>query len=539
MIRSTNYAIELKVTGSENGEMIGVPEVYETTYNLLPVGLDHIGREPLKSFLIDPNEVSNREFKLFLDAGGYQNHSFWKHPFILDGREVSWEVGIPRFVDKTGRQGPATWEVQDYPDGQEDYPVTGVSWYAAAAYAKFIGRELPTVFHWAQAASIFYSNLMVPASNLNGTGPSARGDHQGLSHYGTFDMAGNAREWVFNDTGDAGERYILGGGWNDPDFGFTDAFAQGTFDRSVTNGFRYMVYLDDNPNRETLVGPLSRSYRDYYVEEPVDDAEFAGILRQYAYDKTPLNETIEETDQTAVDWTLEKVTFDAAYGNERVIAYVFIPKQRTSPYQTVIFSPGSGSISRTSSEGLTPGTLDFFVKSGRIFVWPIYKGTHERGTDLVDDYGEETLFYKDHVIMWAQDLQRTVDYVVTREDVDPEKLAFFGFSWGAANGPIMTALETRFKASILYVPGLYPSVVLPEADPFNFLPRSTLPTLILNGKYDFFFPYESTQIPFVERLGTLDEHKEFYLSEGGHNVPREELISRSLMWLDRYLGPVK
>lgn len=61
---------------------------------------------------------------------------------------------------------------------------------------------------------------------------------------------------------------------------------------------------------------------------------------------------------------------------------------------------------------------------------------------------------------------------------------------------------------------------------------------MLNGKYDYFFPYESSQLPFFERLGTPDEHKDFYLSEDGHFVPREELITRSLTWLDKYLGPV-
>ena len=55
---------------------------------------------------------------------------------------------MSEFVDKTGRPGPSTWEAGDYPDGQDDYPVSGVSWYEAAAYAEYAGKVLPTGDHW-------------------------------------------------------------------------------------------------------------------------------------------------------------------------------------------------------------------------------------------------------------------------------------------------------------------------------------------------------------------------------------------------------
>ena len=55
---------------------------------------------------------------------------------------------MPQFRDSTGRPGPSTWELGTYPDGQDDWPVSGVSWYEAAAYAAFAGKTLPTVYHW-------------------------------------------------------------------------------------------------------------------------------------------------------------------------------------------------------------------------------------------------------------------------------------------------------------------------------------------------------------------------------------------------------
>lgn len=506
---------------------------------LLPVGLDHLDREPFNDFLIDIYEVSNLEFKRFVDSGGYINKAYWKYPFLREGRKLSWEEGMSLLTDKSGKPGPATWEVQDFPDGREDYPVTGVSWYEASAYAEFAGKNLPTLFHWALAARINWSARIVPLSNLLGDGPAPRGSHQGMGPFGTFDMAGNVREWILNPSGDPEAHYLLGGGWNDPDYSFTDAFAQKAFDRSPTNGFRCITYLEKNENQARLERPMARIFRDYYAERPVSDKEFSGFLRQYAYDKTPLNARLDDSNDGFEDWVRERITFDATYGQERVIVYLFLPKEGIPPYQTVAYFPGSGSLYRTSSKNLSPGQWDFILKSGRAFLWPIYKSTYERGDEVKDDYGDKSVFYKNHVIWWANDLSRSIDYLETRDDIDMEKLAYIGYSWGGASGPIMTVVEPRFKANVWYVAGLYPSIVYPEVDPFNFLPRVTTPTLMLNGKYDFFYPYETSQKPFYEQLTLPEEHRDFYLSEGSHFVPREQLIRRTLAWLDRYLGPVK
>ena len=44
----------------------------------------------------------------------------------------------------------------------------------------------------------------------------------------------------------------------------------------------------------------------------------------YAYDRTPLNAKLEPVDQDSTDWHKEKITFDAAYGKERMAAYLFV-----------------------------------------------------------------------------------------------------------------------------------------------------------------------------------------------------------------------
>ena len=92
---------------------------------------------------------------------------------------------------------------------------------------------------------------------------------------------------------------------------------------------------------------------------------------------------------------------------------------------------------------------------------------------------------------------------------------------------------------MLYVAGLTMERGRPEVEPINYLPRIKSPVLMLNGKYDFFFPSETAQKPFYQFLGTREPDKRWMLYEGGHDVPRTELIKESLAWLDKYLGPVR
>ena len=117
-----------------------------------------IDRTPLPSaeiapFFIDRYEVTNRAYKEFVDAGGYERRSYWEGlDFSKDGQPLSFDDAMRLFVDATGRPGPATWELGNYPDGRADYPVTGISWYEAMAYARYRGKSLPTLYHWIKAA---------------------------------------------------------------------------------------------------------------------------------------------------------------------------------------------------------------------------------------------------------------------------------------------------------------------------------------------------------------------------------------------------
>ncbi len=492
-------------------------------------------------YWIDKFEVTNREFKRFVDQGGYKKQEYWKHEFRKDGRVLPWADAMKLFVDKTNRPGPSTWIQGEYPRGEGEYPVTGVSWFEAEAYADFVGKSLPTVYHWAAAASPTDSSSLIPASNFSGKGPSPVGTYHGMSWCGAYDMAGNVKEWCANQAA-SGRRYIMGGAWDEPTYMFNIPDARSPFERSPGFGFRCAEYVSTGKEAEAAGAPITVQLRNYGSEKPVSDQLFRAYKNQYSYDKTPLNAKVESVEQTE-DWRLEKVSFDAAYGGERVTAYLFLPKGASPPFQVVVHFPGAAAAHMRSSAKEFWSYLpdfDFIIKSGRAVLFPIYKGTFERGGGPKPIYWPNTSStYRDNVIFWSKDLSRSIDYLETRQDINPNELAYEGYSWGAAMGALLPAVETRFKALILISPGFFLQERLPEVDQVNFAPHVKAPVLMLNGRYDFLWPPRISQEPMFRLLGTPTEHKRRVVYDTGHDVPRTEMIKESLNWLDKYLGSVK
>ena len=361
-----------------------------------------------------------------------------------------------------------------------------------------------------------------------------------MTQDGIYDMAGNVREWTQNPDGEA--RYILGGGWNDPEYAFNDAVTSPAFDRSAENGIRLVKYTDET-NLAAANAPIEKLFRDYYAEQPVSDEVFEVYRQMYDYDDIPLNVVAIESVENDI-FIRERIELDAAYNDERLTVFVFLPTGSTAspPYQTVVYFPGSNDIYKRSYEDLQIRRINFILRSGRALVYPVYKGTYERGGDLRSDLQDTSNLYRDHVISWSQDIGRAIDYLETRDDIDTKRLAYLGFSWGGALGPVMTAIESRFKAGVYVVGGLMMQDVQPMADPFNFLPRVTIPIFMFNGRYDSFFPLDTSIKPFYENLGSPDADKKLIVTDSNHFVAAynaNQLISETLDWLDKYLGPVE
>jgi serine/threonine protein kinase/formylglycine-generating enzyme required for sulfatase activity/predicted esterase len=492
----------------------------------------------LKDYWIDQYEVTNRQFKVFVDQGGYQKPEYWKIDFHRDGKRLSWEDAMALFRDSAGRPGPEDWTQGEYAKGQDDFPVTGISWYEAAAYAEFAGKSLPTIYHWNRAAGSMSAAFIVPASNFGGPGALPVGSKPNMSPWGNYDMAGNVKEWIWTEA-ESGKRYVLGGAWDEPNYMFIDPDAQSPFLRTANIGFRCVRYIGPEQLPKVATDAMPSPRRDLTKEKPVSDELFQAYRRIYSYDKTPLSATTEPFGPAEEDWKVEKIAYAAAYGNERAITYLFLPKKAKPPFQTVLFFPGSNALLLRKFTPYTTSALDAVLRSGRAVLYPVYKGTYERGDGMESDVSNETNVWRDHVVMWVKDASRAIDYAETRPELDHSKLAYYGYSWGAVMGAIVPAVEPRIKVSVLALGGLDFHRSLPEVDTINYISRVKQPTLMLNGHYDFFFPVESTQEPFYRLLGSKKEQKKHMLYESGHNIPRNELIKETLNWLDQYLGPVK
>ena len=534
------------------------------------------------SYWIDKYEVTNEQYTKFVNTGGYQEQKYWKEPFIKEGEILSFADAMDYFLDKSNRHGPATWEGGTFHEGEAEFPVSGISWYEAAAYASYAGKSLPTISHWFGAIPNNNNSeelaLIIPFSNFSGTNlyPVGASGAMGLS--GVYDMAGNVREWCYNAVDDStGRRYILGGSWQDQSYMFNYKGPLSPWDRHETNGFRCVKY--DNENTELsaeMNAPVEPEfYQDFTDVKPVSNKELESFIQQhYFYSSAKTDELKihkEEVDEESSRyWIKQKITYKAEYGDEseRIIAYLFLPKWMKEPYQPVIFVPGANTFGINSINRFSGfHFVDFMIKSSRAVLYPVYKGTYERrfpegapvlvpsGRTDYDSSNESDLREnRQWVIQVAMDLRRSVDYLATRKELDMQKLTYCGFSWGACISPIMLTIEDRIKFAILFSGGFVPEFTntRPEVNPINFAPRVSCDVLMINGTNDLLIPFKTSQVPMFNMLGRLYEgtddeiYKKHMPYPCGHgaffilliDTPDTKVKEYVLKWMDNHLGPV-
>ena len=152
-------------------------------------------------------------------------------------------------------------------------------------YAEFRGASLPTIYHWARAALAFtrgapIRGLIVDAGNFAGKAPVAVESTGLLGPFGTYDMAGNVREWCVNQSGD--NRWILGGAFDDHSGHLMLVpYSLPPLDRSAANGFRVVNYSARERVAE-LSKPIEVFRRDFRTIKPASDEVFEVFKWQFS-----------------------------------------------------------------------------------------------------------------------------------------------------------------------------------------------------------------------------------------------------------------
>jgi len=187
--------------------MVFIPE------GTFPMSIDTEGLKfktvKLSSYYIDEYEVSNKKYGEFIAAGGYKDKKYWS--------EEGW-----KWLQKKGYVTTKWWKSGRYKTGvgYPNYPVSGISWFEADAYARWAGKRLPTEAEWEKASrgtdqrkfpwgnvdiftdGKYYANF---ETFKDGFIYSNQVDKfkRGKSPYGCYNMLGNVWEYVSGWAGNA------------------------------------------------------------------------------------------------------------------------------------------------------------------------------------------------------------------------------------------------------------------------------------------------------------------------------------------------
>jgi hypothetical protein len=196
--------------------------------------------------------------------------------------------------------------------------------------------------------------------------------------------------------------------------------------RDETAGFRCI--RESAPSPDAAYAPRRVARPLGVTTKAVDDATFEIFRRFYSYERTPLDARVERV-QESDSWRRERVSFAAAYNDERVLVNILLPRHATPPYQAVVWFPGSYALELDRSDGDLPFSyyFDFLPRTGRALIYPVYKGTYERSmrTETVNQL-------RDLARQWSQDLGRTVDYLESRDDFDTRNIHTSASAWARA-----------------------------------------------------------------------------------------------------------
>lgn len=238
------------------------------------------------------------------------------------------------------------------------------------------------------------------------------------------------------------------------------------------------------------------------------------------------------------NWTKEKISI-VGEGNDRIIAYLYLPKRAQIPFQCMIFIPGMDVFYSRNLAQEAEWILGPHIKAGRAMFTVVMKGMVEREWAPGDSEPDtNSVEYRNLMVLHSSELNRGLDYLETRSEIDMNKISYIGFSWGSGSRLVFAGITDRFKSCVFIGGGIDERglPVLPEVNPINYAPYIKAPKLLLNGKQDEEHLYKTRALPLYN---LFQEPKKLAMVNGGHLPSLEVRAPIINNFLDETLGPVK
>lgn len=268
------------------------------------------------------------------------------------------------------------------------------------------------------------------------------------------------------------------------------------------------------------------------------------LTAYYNYDsKLPLQDTLLNKADSA-NYTLLKVAFSSVH-DKTVYGLLSLPNNAKKPLPVIILLHGVGD--RKTVDYIESGN-SYFTEDGYA-VFRIDIDNHgERKTQNyeVDFTGDYKYWTRDILFQTVFDLRRSIDFLSTRKEIDPERIGFFGISLGGFIGTIFCSVDKRVKAPVLALAGgglkiLFGMEALNKEtanyisiiDPINFVEMiSPRPLLMINAENDDIVPPITSKLLFK----AAKEPKEIiWYPTKHHSLPVEKAYPDGIRWFNNYL----
>jgi len=171
-------------------------------------------------------------------------------------------------------------------------------------------------------------------------------------------------------------------------------------------------------------------------------ADFQSVAHVFDYEAKQSLDIHDKIIEEFSDGTLHDITYLSPKGGP-VAAYLIVPKGK-GPFAAVLFGHwGNG----TRAEFIPEAKV--YAKAGAISLIPDYPWDRPQPWRKTPDHFDKPELDREAEIQAVVDLRRGIDVLLARPDVNPQRLAYVGHSYGAQWGSILSAVDKRMKTSVL------------------------------------------------------------------------------------------